>query len=229
MIMKWSAAIAILVGLVALVGWSRQRPVEKVQQADQSSAREGLTGESERLEESVETLTKAVNSLVTRIGRLEQRQSVPADPPQPSAAETRQKNEGREHPVESRQERIAQAREAAMEQLDVIEDSFRAERREEAWARPMQAKLESTFREGGFEGTQMVGTDCRATFCRMEVTHDGFDSQINFEEIRSKIPGSYHMQKLEPDASGKSRTVAFFIREGREEQNVIRSLMTAQR
>lgn len=218
-----------MVGLAALVGWARHRSSDKVHRGDMSDAQVELNGENERLEESVETLTKAVNSLVARMGRLEQRQLVPAQAPQPSPDSTRVKDERPERTVESREERIAQARDAAMEQLDVIEESFRAERREEAWARPMQAKLESTFREGGFEGTQMVGTDCRTTFCRMEVTHDGFDSQVSFEEIRSKIPGSYHMQKLEPDASGKSRTVAFFIREGREEQNVIRSLMTAQR
>jgi hypothetical protein len=114
-----------------------------------------------------------------------------------------------------------------MDRLQVIEDSFRAEKREQGWATPMLAKLDTAFKEGGFAGTKMVSTDCRTTFCRMEVAHENADSSLNFELIRRQVPGSYYMQHLEADEKGQSRTVAFFIRQGREKDNAIGAAMAA--
>lgn len=201
--------------------WHGTRPVQAHPQgAEQSQP----SADVNRFAESIEMLGQSITALSHRMDGLEARSnhrttgnSPGADAPGESAAARRT--------PETRKQDLAYAREEAMDRLGVIEDSFRNEKRDQSWASGMITKLDSTFRDGNFAGTKLVSTDCRTTFCRMEVSHENADSSSNFELIRRQVPGSYYMQHLEPDENGQSRTVAFFVREGRDKENAIGSIM----
>lgn len=220
-------AVAV-VGVIALgllagaSGRVKANPLARHETANEPNSE----SEVARLQSSVETLSQAIAALAQRMDGLERsKRGRQSDSPQSANPGS---NDSVQTP-ETRRQRAVNAKEEAMDRLEVIENSFRAENRDPAWAKTMVSKLETAFRDGGYAGTTVRSTDCRTTFCRMEVSHENAESSSNFELIRRQVPGSYYMQHLDADENGHTRTVAFFIREGRENENSIRSVMTASR
>jgi len=83
-------------------------------------------------------------------------------------------------------------REAARTQAEIglMEATLRAEKPDPAWASTAQLALHTTLHNGALPGVQMVGAECRATLCRMELTLDGSTAQESFRNLFDLAPWS---------------------------------------
>jgi hypothetical protein len=83
-------------------------------------------------------------------------------------------------------------REAARTQTEIglMEATLRAEKADPEWANTAQLALHTTLHNGALPGVQMVGAECRATLCRMELMLDGSTAQESFRNLFDLAPWS---------------------------------------
>jgi hypothetical protein len=85
----------------------------------------------------------------------------------------------------------------------------------------MEASLQQAFSGGDYTGTRTIEMSCKSTFCRLEAEHEGSEAADAFSAIRHDIPGSFVLKNFSADASGRSRTVAYFFRDERGGDNSV--------
>lgn len=104
-------------------------------------------------------------------------------------------------------------REAARTQAEIglMEATLRAEKPDPAWASTAQLALHTTLHNGAPPGVQMVGAECRATLCRMELTLDGSTAQESFRNLFDLAP--WPGQSLVQIDTEAGVAVMFFARE----------------
>lgn len=158
----------------------------------------------------IDSLKKRIDELTKKIDTLENRTAKKED-------EESESSSNEEKPPLDRKER----KQRAIERVRKVDEVFYAEARDQAWAEELEKTLTTTFDNGDFLNTDLIGTECKATFCRMEVSHMDDDSSIKFEDITHLIYMSYYIQHIDADKDGVSSSVAYFIRNGQERNNAI--------
>jgi hypothetical protein len=113
------------------------------------------------------------------------------------------------------------AQELALRRVERIDRAFRDEPRDPAWAAQMEPLLQEALATGEFPGTRAIELGCKSTFCRLEVEHDNAVGADEFEAVRHHIPGSFYLKNLPAGPDGRSRTVAYFLRDERARDNVV--------
>ncbi|WP_437528981.1 hypothetical protein WME79_46865 [Sorangium sp. So ce726] len=108
------------------------------------------------------------------------------------------------------------------EQKEFLELSFSAQAPDVSWSRGAAAQVDEMVRPLTDRNTRLVSTDCRATLCRVELTHTTEDAFHAFMTtaiygggMRSwKGAGGGGLLRRDPD--GTVRTVVYLAKEGAE-------------
>jgi hypothetical protein len=106
------------------------------------------------------------------------------------------------------------------EQKEFLALSFSAQAPDVGWSRGAAAQVDELIRPLTDQDTRLVSTDCRATLCRVELTHTTEEAFRAFmttaiygEGMRGwKGPGGGGL--LRKDADGTVRTVVYLAKEG---------------
>ena len=115
---------------------------------------------------------------------------------------------------------IEQTRQRAVAEVERFDAALDAEVREDSWAEQMEDQIDLATRQPIYAGSRIHELICKATFCRVAATHQDLDARDVFELIRRELPNSYHIQHF-TDPDGTLRSIAYFIRTGEEEENII--------
>jgi hypothetical protein len=127
---------------------------------------------------------------------------------------------------------IKERRKRAMEQLELVNRSFQGEARDASWAARMESHVQDVLARGSYGKTTVLNSSCRTSLCRVEAIHEDRESSDAFETVHREIEGASYIQHVEPDdvnGDGRLRTVAFFVREGHEQENALYDVMYARR
>jgi hypothetical protein len=166
-----------------------------------------------------QALQQRLRAMEIRLADMQDRANKRADPPSPAAEEPK-----------ARAPLTPEAGKALVEaRLRQFDEAMRRETIDPRWAQDSERMLAAAFSEGGFKGTKVISSECKATMCRMEAVHDDNESLTAFEEIRYRQPMTYYIQPVD-DADGKRKTVAYFIRQGhdREENHVFAKMWVSR-
>ena len=156
-------------------------------------------------------LRGAIRTLNTRVSDLENAKTGQSTEEEPEV----------EFELEQHLNDLRGERARAIEKLRPMNDAFEEEERDHEWSSTMEQNIQSAFESGEFNGTTIISSSCKKTFCRMEVHHQDVESSFDFEKIVNMVGGNFYMQHLEIDDDGTSNTVSFFIRQEMRESNII--------
>lgn len=212
------------VGVIGMFVWDLAvgEPAPATPNVVVSQPQEFERSDSTALSRDMNELRRQVSELTRAVANMQTQGAVPSIEPKNQGEKARE-----EQSREADAAAHAAARAEAMERLQTIDNSFIAENRDDGWAFEMEERLDEVFQSGGFEGTQIVSSACKLSFCRIEVEHEGQDAQNGFEDFRRSVPGNFYMQRLE-NGEEPPRTVAFFVREGFEKNNVLHDMMYSE-
>lgn len=161
----------------------------------------------------------AVKSLDKRISELESR----SDHPQQEVSDDESSPDAR---VETYNESELFAE--ALQKKEKIDQSFEYESRDESWANEMESQAMQLFEKGQFVDANIVSSECKNTFCRMEVNHKTSKGALDFERIMELYSGGGYVQHLENNSDGSSNTVVYLIRREKRNDNYIYKMMHPQ-
>lgn len=177
---------------------------------------DGLQGKIAALEKSNRDLKAELDSLSAMIMNL----TANAQQGTGSAAEAFAGNDESPPLTAEDLEAMADEGEAAHEESGrIYYNVFQGENEDPEWAPSTLSTIYEQFEKPELEGTELLGADCRASICRVEVRHSNDDAETNFSllfplglaEVLPQV--SYHQQS-NPD--GSTSTVMYMAREGYE-------------
>ncbi|WP_437812768.1 hypothetical protein [Sorangium sp. So ce1078] len=198
---------AALSGIAVLGGLALVREADRPERAELApSANAG----NEALERKLEQLEREVREL-----KRERRLTVVPGPAveRPEQADRSDAEGAAKEPISAEEE---EARiEAHYQGLDA---AFRAEPRDQAWARETESAILTLARQARFEAFSVRSADCAATLCKLEVTANAADAEVPVQELfhavpRDRIGGAAVRRIGEPLGN---RVVAYFVRKGHD-------------
>jgi hypothetical protein len=95
---------------------------------------------------------------------------------------------------------------------NTLDEAFRIESRDEAWASPKEAALRALAGEGGVSGVRTIDAECRSAICKVRVAFAGRPSLRTLKalQLRQELRGGgYHA--LDRDGAG---VTLYLAREG---------------
>ncbi|AUX38241.1 MULTISPECIES: hypothetical protein [Sorangium] len=195
------SGVAVLGGLALVRGAERPKREELAPSVDSGNA--SLERKLSQLEQEVRAL-KRERRLAVVPGRAVDR---------PEHGGTSEAEGAAPEPISAAEE--AARIEAHYEGLDA---AFRAETRDDAWARDTESAILALAREPRFEAFSVRRADCAATLCKLEVTASAAGAEVPVEELfhavpRDRIGGAAVRRVGEPLGN---RVVAYFVRKGHD-------------
>jgi hypothetical protein len=199
----------------------RQEPAPSTPLADRASVSANSANATSTAAGRAAAAAPEVRTLARRLERLEAAaNATPAPRGQRSPSD----------PVEmvERMEAEAQrARAAHMKRFAEVERLFSTEAREAAWADGKEREIKQAFQDAKIHGSQVVGADCHATFCRVEVQNQT-DDMSAFEGFWEHHPDSVYIQHLPAKGENPASSIVFVLRTGHEENHVLFQAMAAR-
>ena len=166
------------------------------------------TAAQRELDRSLADLNAQVAALAAQIASLKRQASSATGSQEPTA------------PTLTREEEQQRGDAQADSQEKLVEQTIVSERLDPTWAPAAESAIRKMFDDGQIESLKLVGTQCRATLCRIDIASngpagEGADFDQSFRKLLVRMPWQAQGFGRVYDPFGPSPTAVFFLaREG---------------